>query len=482
MELMASKSHSVSIHPLAKELVLQGNNVTLLNYGVKSIGMYDGILTKEILFNDTELYDTQIELFGRITWRKPNPSTNQLLGKLVIKYGMYLSKNNDYINLINTKWDAIIVNEALFGQGVLSAIYMKEKNNIPIISLSTTDYTFYQALFRGLERYYLIEGNIYFNGEIEFKPENFYYRFITFINNIKEYNAYFYSISSMNQMIANFINITTSLEKFYSYSSWNIVETFDKLFLPSSLTSSITYTGSSCDSIVKMDNNFDTNLSYFINDEKSKGTIYMAFGSQMPWNWAPITVIKNFINVFKRFNNYKIILSININITNITIPSNVLLVRWAPQTLILNHNKTKLFITHGGLKSFRESICGEVPMLSIPFYIDQTKNSLNGYLLGISERLNRLKLSSNNIYNKIIKILKNQKYKLNIQKLRKIMVDRIINPTEECAYNIKKIIKIKHKYSDSNEFWQITGRKINFMVKYFFDTLIFITFIVVLIL
>lgn len=285
-------------------------------------------------------------------------------------------------------------------------------------------------------------------------------------------------------MIADIFNVTISLEKFYSYSSWNVLETFDKLFLPSPMTSSITYTGSSCNHIPKMDGiiNINSNLNLLLNDNKTKGIIYMAFGSQMPWNWAPQKVIKNFLKVFNKLNNYTIIWSININITNLTIPSNVYLLKWAPQTMILNHNKTKLFITHGGLKSFREGICGGVPMLSIPFYIDQTKNTLNGYLLGVLERLNKFKLSPDKIYHKIIKILENKKYKINVEKLRTFMDDRIINPTKESAFNIKKIIKIKHKYPKSDEFWHIKGKNINFMTRYYFDTIIIISIFIILLL
>lgn len=282
--------------------------------------------------------------------------------------------------------------------------------------------------------------------------------------------------------MADYINVTVSLEKFYSYSSWNIVETFDKIFLPSPRTSSITYMGASCDNIIQLDeeNNKRFNFNYLINNNMSKGVIYMAFGSQMPWNWAPIEVINNFLDTFRRLSDYTVIWSINTNITNITVPSNVYLHKWVPQTLILSHNRTKLFITHGGLKSFKESICGGVPMLSIPFYIDQTKNSLNGELLGILERLDRFRLSSNNIYDKIIKIIKNESYKLNILKTKEFTNDRIVNPTKESTFNILKIIRIKHKYPNSKEFWKVKGSKLNFLTRYFCDT--FITTLIVIIL
>uniref|UniRef100_A0A0N4ZKG0 UDP-glucuronosyltransferase n=1 Tax=Parastrongyloides trichosuri TaxID=131310 RepID=A0A0N4ZKG0_PARTI len=478
--MFSSKSHSYSIYPLAKELTLLGNNVTLFNYGVKTIAKFKDINVKEILFNDSEIYDAHIEMYGRLAWNKNDPKIMKLLPMMVYRYGKYLSNNSDYHDLLNTKWDGVIINEALIGQAAVSAIYMKEKNNIPIISLSTTDYSFCQASFRGLERYSLIEGSMYFGGEEKYKPKNFYYKFKTFLGNIKEYNLFVNNLSSLYQILADFINIEISLEKFYSYSSWNIVETFDRVFLPAPISSSTTFSGSSCDDI-KKETLKDKKLEDFINDNNSNGTIYMAFGSQMSWNWAPLHVVENFMKVFERLENYKVIWSINIDLVNITIPSNVLLVSWAQQTAILNHSKTKVFITHGGLKSFKESICGGVPMLSIPFYVDQTKNSLNGEILGILERVDRFNLTTNNIYNKLFKVLKDNNYKRNVIKIRNFISDRIMNPTKESAYFTNKIIKIKHKYPYQREFWKIRGSKVFFTSRYFCDTIFLLLFLFIFI-
>ncbi len=43
---------------------------------------------------------------------------------------------------------------------------------------------------------------------------------------------------------------------------------------------------------------------------------------------------------------------------------------WIPQPEVLNHPKTKLFITHGGSNSFTESIEAKVPVLISPLGID----------------------------------------------------------------------------------------------------------------
>lgn len=50
-----------------------------------------------------------------------------------------------------------------------------------------------------------------------------------------------------------------------------------------------------------------------------------------------------------------------------------LICRW-PQTDILAHNNTKLFITHGGFNSILEAQYFGVPLLGIPIYGEQFTN------------------------------------------------------------------------------------------------------------
>lgn len=41
---------------------------------------------------------------------------------------------------------------------------------------------------------------------------------------------------------------------------------------------------------------------------------------------------------------------------DIKMKENVRILEWAPQIEILNHNKTKVFISHGGLKSVKGKV------------------------------------------------------------------------------------------------------------------------------
>ncbi len=45
-------------------------------------------------------------------------------------------------------------------------------------------------------------------------------------------------------------------------------------------------------------------------------------------------------------------------------PGNVKLVKWLPQQDILGHQNTRLFVTHGGLNSFQETLRHQKPAVS----------------------------------------------------------------------------------------------------------------------
>ncbi|KAI8643021.1 hypothetical protein BD408DRAFT_431766 [Parasitella parasitica] len=51
-------------------------------------------------------------------------------------------------------------------------------------------------------------------------------------------------------------------------------------------------------------------------------------------------------------------------------------IKWAPQTAVLHHPSTKLFVSHGGLGSWYESMYSGTRMIMFPFFGDQPGNAL----------------------------------------------------------------------------------------------------------
>jgi hypothetical protein len=52
------------------------------------------------------------------------------------------------------------------------------------------------------------------------------------------------------------------------------------------------------------------------------------------------------------------------------------MIKWAPQTAVLLHPSTTLFVSHGGLGSWYESMYSGTPMIMFPFFGDQPGNAL----------------------------------------------------------------------------------------------------------
>ncbi|KAI9472427.1 MAG: hypothetical protein EXX96DRAFT_584046 [Benjaminiella poitrasii] len=52
------------------------------------------------------------------------------------------------------------------------------------------------------------------------------------------------------------------------------------------------------------------------------------------------------------------------------------IVDWAPQTAVLHHPSTYLFVSHGGVTSWQESMYAGVRMIMFPFFADQPGNAL----------------------------------------------------------------------------------------------------------
>ncbi len=76
----------------------------------------------------------------------------------------------------------------------------------------------------------------------------------------------------------------------------------------------------------------------------------MAFGSVIDFFAAPDRLIHSLFTAFNQLVDYRIIWGYRGPSPMINIGSHIKISEWIPQIALLNHRRTRLFISHGGMK------------------------------------------------------------------------------------------------------------------------------------
>uniref|UniRef100_A0A914Q588 UDP-glucuronosyltransferase n=1 Tax=Panagrolaimus davidi TaxID=227884 RepID=A0A914Q588_9BILA len=211
----------------------------------------------------------------------------------------------------------------------------------------------------------------------------------------------------------------------------NIRESLDRLGRIAPIGDDFRSVGSHCKEFSPL----PKDLADFVEDPTSKGTICIAFGTIVNFNTCPHFVFEAFFNAMNQFPEYRIIMSTR-NLTLRTLPKlnkNVKIVHWAPQTAILAHPKTKLFMTHGGLKSFKEALCGKVPVVFTPISAEQGMITRVSMKMGLGTALSKYTVTSEPMIKAFNEVLRNSTYKENMEKTYEYFLDRIVSSLDEGA-------------------------------------------------
>lgn len=133
---------------------------------------------------------------------------------------------------------------------------------------------------------------------------------------------------------------------------------------------------------------------------------------------------------------------------------NIMIIPWFPKNQlsfndILGHSSTKVFVSHGGLNGFQESVYHAVPMVIIPMSTDQPRQAslVESKKIGVAIQWKRIRSKVDVLKNGIHEVLQNKVYKENILKISTIVKDRKMRPVQEAAewieYAIRLILQVK---------------------------------------
>ncbi|KAF2901331.1 hypothetical protein ILUMI_04855, partial [Ignelater luminosus] len=137
-------------------------------------------------------------------------------------------------------------------------------------------------------------------------------------------------------------------------------------------------------------------------NETTHGVVLVAFGTNL--NLANFGEIQRqaFFETFRRLPQTVLIKSPKLEMD---IPENVILRKWLPQSDILAHPNVRLFITHGGALSTQEAMYHGVPIVGMPFYLDQHGNMFRINARKIGRRINYLEATFDVVYNTVTDVL-----------------------------------------------------------------------------
>ncbi|XP_067011624.2 UDP-glycosyltransferase UGT5 [Anabrus simplex] len=124
-------------------------------------------------------------------------------------------------------------------------------------------------------------------------------------------------------------------------------------------------------------------------------------------------------------------------------PKNVKVGKWLPQSDILAHPNVRLFITHSGLLSTQEAIHRGVPMLGIPFIVDQKINIEKSMHHGVGLRLDYKDLTKESLLKAIRTVLDDPSYAKNMRELSSKFRDRPETPLETAVFWCEYVMRHK---------------------------------------
>nr|XP_019539380.2 UDP-glucuronosyltransferase 2B15-like [Aedes albopictus] len=180
-------------------------------------------------------------------------------------------------------------------------------------------------------------------------------------------------------------------------------------------------------------------LEKFIRSSK-KGAVLFSLGSNVRSDKIGEHRQRMFIEAFRQMPHYHFLWKFESDL-KLDLPPNVIIKKWMPQNSILAHPNVKAFLTHSGGLSTQEASWFGVPLIGMPFFMDQIRNCHRSVSAGVAEALDFQTLSVEKIRNTVLKVLETPKYKENMMRRSKFLQDQPEKPLNRAIWWIEYVIR-----------------------------------------
>ncbi|XP_065563758.1 UDP-glycosyltransferase UGT5-like isoform X1 [Artemia franciscana] len=427
---IGTKSHHNSYVPLCFELVNREHDVTFLSFarsGIKHENFTERIIeganeiSKKFVSN---MFDNKEESFHifKVLWKNVN---------LMSEVALMMHENEKLKQIIHQDYD-LVVFSLIFSELMLP---IATERGIPFIVISPN------ALFGGYSKYF----------GVQIHPSYVPSLMTKYVPPLKFLERVFNSVIELSLVLI--------MKALFSYSSEPIVRQYfptvnslDELFYMNSGVLINTHLNTAYsvplpENVVEIggihcrpSKPLPKDLEDFI-DEGKDGFILLSLGSAIPMKYVPEKKRQALFNVFSKLSQ-QVFIKWDGEAPS-TVPSNVKLLKWAPQQDLLGHSNIRLFVTHGGLYSLQEAIFHSTPVIGIPVGNDQGQNLARAEKEGYAKVLTWEELDENTLGSAINEVLYNESYKINAERLSNIFRDQPETPLQRAVYWIEYIIRHK---------------------------------------
>ncbi|XP_024888219.1 UDP-glucuronosyltransferase 1-7C-like isoform X1 [Temnothorax curvispinosus] len=174
-------------------------------------------------------------------------------------------------------------------------------------------------------------------------------------------------------------------------------------------------------------------------DEAKNGAIVISLGTNVKWKDVGLDKIKIVILALSKLKQ-RVLWKLDIDVP-FEIPNNVMVVKWMPQSEVLSHKNVRAIWTHGGLLSTQEAIWKGIPVIVMPFFMDQRPNARILVAKGVGIHLDIKTLSAQSILHAVEEVLYNESYTRNMKQLSSEFRDRPIPPLDLAVWSIEYTVR-----------------------------------------
>ncbi|KAJ3642498.1 hypothetical protein Zmor_025269 [Zophobas morio] len=426
-------SHYHLARALFRELAERGHDVTVINaFGEKDppkIGKYRDILLPGLFDQEPKDPKREWNMFKR-------EGLNPFVGAYVVatmatKFIGHILNHTNVQNLLHSdeKFDVVIVDNFLSDPFKAFATHF----DAPLIAVSPVWQNMWINALAGNPSPSSYVPNVL---ATYYHPMSFCDRLTNSLLDVFNYLLYyFYVFPQHNAFVKQYVPRGGDLNDILYNTSLFLINGHPSLNQPLPFVPNMIEVGGLH---MKPPNKLPKDLQEFFDDAK-QGVVYFSMGSNLKGVQFPPEKRQEFIKAFSKLKQKVLWKWEGDELPDQ--PSNVKIIKWAPQSDIFAHPNLKLFITHGGFVSSIESAYHGVPLLTIPIYGDQMQNAHFSVKNGYGRFLTYGEISEENLLENINAILDNPKYKENAKRRSDLFHDRPVSPLDTAVYWVEYVIK-----------------------------------------